>query len=943
MIEALLWYLVSSVSGWLAFPLAHHFLPALPDRGYSISRALGWLLWGYFFWLFASLGLLRNETSGILLAGSMVATASAWTLRKGRWRELLTWLRGRIGLIVSVELVFLVAFFGYAVVRAANPDATGTEKPMELAFINAIIHSPDFPPHDPWLSGYAISYYYFGYVLVALLAKITGTLGSVAFNLGIVLVFALCAISSYGLLYNLLQARRAAGSTFSSPEISIENHGEENQHRLKGFFAGVLPPLLGPIFLLLVSNLEGFLHVLHTRGIFWKVNALGGWSSIFWTWLDIKDLSQPPSLPFKWVPDRFWWWWRASRVIQDYDLMGQPKEIINEFPAFSFLLADLHPHVLVMPFTFVCLALALNLALGGSLGRFAWFKRRFQAATWKWIGALAPLVGSIFTGAGIVRLAEALQALLIWQTSTELLLKMTGGTIFTIAGIALIIFGMMVLFSREQLGASLSRREIGAEFQLGPTQFLLAGVAFGSLAFLNTWDFPFYVALFSAIYALRQAIQEKTSFLSRWRDFLWMGGALGLLGVLLYLPFYLGFSSQAGGIAPNLVYPTRGAHLWVMFAPLVLPLLIFLIYKVVRSKDAIISSNQKGLLFLSSMLLALGLVFLIWLLSFLYGLIILNVPQSASLYLGSVAGSTAKEVLEEAIFRRLTSPGGWITLTLLLGFILAAIRKYQERTMTAEEFPSSTRMAFIYPAILLGGLFVIGPEFFYLLDQFGWRMNTIFKFYFQAWLLWSIVAAYASVLLFSRLRKIWAGLFSAGWITLLSMSLVYPALGVWEKISQSKPLLWTLDSTAYLERQSPDEFAAVRWLAAAPPGVVAEAVPPGGGSYTNFGRVSMISGQPAVLGWVGHESQWRGGGEEMGTRQSDLERLYCSNNWEEARLILEQYSIRYVFIGLLERNNYSPGSLTCKRGIVDVKFRNHMNLVFQQGDVVIFEYIPPMP
>jgi uncharacterized membrane protein len=64
---------------------------------------------------------------------------------------------------------------------------------MELAFINAILRSPTFPPHDPWLSGFSISYYYFGYVLTAMLAKFTGTLGSVAFNLMLALIFALSA------------------------------------------------------------------------------------------------------------------------------------------------------------------------------------------------------------------------------------------------------------------------------------------------------------------------------------------------------------------------------------------------------------------------------------------------------------------------------------------------------------------------------------------------------------------------------------------------------------------------------------------------------------------------------------------------------------------------------------------------------------------------------
>ncbi len=106
-------------------------------------------------------------------------------------------------LILVNEILFLVAFAGMAIIRAANPEILGTEKPMELAFINAILHSPEFPPHDPWLSGYAISYYYFGYVLVAMLAKITLVQGSIAFNLGIALVFGLSASGAFGLVYNL--------------------------------------------------------------------------------------------------------------------------------------------------------------------------------------------------------------------------------------------------------------------------------------------------------------------------------------------------------------------------------------------------------------------------------------------------------------------------------------------------------------------------------------------------------------------------------------------------------------------------------------------------------------------------------------------------------------------------------------------------------------------
>ena len=87
---------------------------------------------------------------------------------------------------------------------------------MELMFINSILRSPTFPPHDSWLSGYAISYYYFGYVMTAMLARLAGLTGSIAHNLMTALVFALAAIGSYGLLYDLLTARRGSEDHQSS-------------------------------------------------------------------------------------------------------------------------------------------------------------------------------------------------------------------------------------------------------------------------------------------------------------------------------------------------------------------------------------------------------------------------------------------------------------------------------------------------------------------------------------------------------------------------------------------------------------------------------------------------------------------------------------------------------------------------------------------------------
>ena len=154
MFQLILWYLTITLLGLLSFPLAYRLFPALADRGYSLSRSLGLLLWGFVFWLSVSFGLARNEMGGLLFALMVLAGLSLWTLRvqddkpaaedvesvssksPNFWGSLfdlkpvLGWLKTNARLVISVEFLFLVAFAALAFVRANNPDTTGTEKPM---------------------------------------------------------------------------------------------------------------------------------------------------------------------------------------------------------------------------------------------------------------------------------------------------------------------------------------------------------------------------------------------------------------------------------------------------------------------------------------------------------------------------------------------------------------------------------------------------------------------------------------------------------------------------------------------------------------------------------------------------------------------------------------------------------------------------------------------
>ncbi len=823
MVSFLLWYLTLSLLGLLTFPLAWRLFPALADRGYSFSRALGLLLWAFIFWLAVSFGLIRNDSGGILLALAALAGLSAWATwtrvneRPNGLSSMLEWLKSNRVLVIMVEILFLAAFAFMAFARANNPENIGTEKPMELAFINAILRSPTFPPHDPWLSGYAISYYYFGYVMAALLAKFTFTSGSVAFNLMLALVFALSAAGAGGLLYNLL--------------TSYWKHSAPPQP------LRALASLLGPFSLLIISNVEGFLEFLHRRGIGWtgQPGDLNLWTTLgrlvrpnleaynFWTWLDIKDLREIPPLTGE---PRFWFWWRASRVVQDYDLMGNFVEVIDEFPFFSYLLGDLHPHVLAMPFGLLAAGMAFNLFLGG------------------------------------------------WQGEFNLR---------------------------------------GFKLPLRAEGFFTLAVVLGGLAFLNTWDFPIYLAIVTGALVLSLA-QERGWGWHLLEDWLKFSIPLGVASLALYLPFYVTFSSQAGGILPNVIFPTRGAHLWVMFGTLFAPLFLFILH----------AAGSRAANWRIGLLLAIGFTALLSLFSLVISVIAAQ-TDAGRVLISSQGVSSLGDVLREAFARRLSFGGGLLTLVLLIGAALAFLTARQE---SAESEAERDPLPFVWMCILFGGLLVLAPEFVYLRDQFGTRMNTIFKFYYQAWALWSIAASFGVLVLLREARGLRLIISSLILTVTLGVGLTYPVLSLPNKTNQfqvANPSKRTLDSAAYLMDYYPDDYMAIQYMQTLPLGVVAEAV---GGSYSEFARVATHTGHPNVLNWPGHEGQWRGGYKEQGTRSDDIAALYQTTDWETARTIITQYNIRYIYIGPLERSTYA---------VAEDKFATFLREIYRQGQVVIYE------
>ncbi len=742
------WYVAMELFALAGWPWAFLWLRRLPSRGYALARPLGLLLTGFLLWWGGIFHLWGTSLAAVLTALLLVFGGGlrlAWRER-GAW---MAWWRSQRRLVIATEVLFAAAFLGWAMVRAAQPqiETAGGEKWMEIAFLNAHLRSPSMPPHDPWLAGYAISYYYFGYLLMAMLTRLSGLPATVAFNLANAGWFAMAAAGAFGLLYDLLEGEK------------------------------LLAALWSPFLLLLTGNGEGWLEVLHARGLL---------PPRFWVWLDIRSLNVPPTPPFSWIPQRYFWWWQASRVIHDYDPWGRTQEVIDEFPAFSFILGDMHPHLLALPFVVLVVGVALDL--------------------WR---------RPAFTFPSLRRLA---------------------------------------------------------------LDFMLMAAVVGALGFLNTWDFPIYWGLLALLFYLRAhgpwslRLVKSAAFAS----------SVGVASVVLYLPFWVGLRSQAGGLLPNLFNATRPVQLAVVFWPFLVPMAALVVEAARRAR---IGWRQ----FLSDLVPLLAVAVVMALLLGLTG----GGPFLRAFLRGEgVAAGLDGETVRTLLLARLRQSGGLVLLAavvLIVGRALFVVGHRRER------------LTFVWVLTLLGAGLVLTPELLYLRDLFGTRMNTVFKFYFEAWLLWSIAAAWW---LAEGGRR---GVYAVALFFIATVFLYTPLAARARALEHGTP--WSLDGALWIARQHPTDWTLIERLQAQVEGrpVIVEAPFGDGGSYTYGGRMAAFTGLPDVVGWVGHEQQWRGTADEAVRRVADVDRLYTTDDAVERERLLRRYHVRYVIVGEVELQRYGPG------------------------------------
>ena len=226
---------------------------------------------------------------------------------------------------------------------------------------------------------------------------------------------------------------------------------------------------------------------------------------------------------------------------------------------------------------------------------------------------------------------------------------------------------------------------------------------------------------------------------------------------------------------------------------------------------------------------------------------------------------------------------------------------------------------------------LLACELVYLRDSYGerlYRMNTVFKLYFQSWTILAVAAPWCVDRLLARQWQ-WAPTrqaITAALVVLVAASACYP-LGI--TIDRMGRPQWTLDGNAYLQRDHPDDFAALSWLRSNvnEPVVILEAT---GDPYSYFARFSSNTGLPTVLGWANHEGLWRAHDRAVGSRRQDVTRIYDAPTLAAVEPMLDRYGVRYIIVGDLERQHHQQSGLE-KFAALPVSFRSGETVIYRRN------------
>jgi len=304
------WFILISfnLAGWFSFK---YLFSNLSDQGYALIKIVGLGLTSYIVWLLASLHILPfSQLNSYVVFGFVIilnVISIFWN------RNSLVIPKKIVRIILFEEFLFLVGMIFWTTIRGFNPSIHGLEKFMDFSIINSILRSNYFPPLDPWLSGNTVNYYYFGHFITALLIKISAIKPEIAFNLMLGTIFGLTISGSFSIGYNLFSL------------------ASKNENIKKSLIVGLLAAFL--------VTLSGNLHTVY---VFTKGYEIG------------DATARPP------------WELLGKFNLQDYWYPSAVRFIpyaIHEIPSYSFIVSDLHAHLLDIPFVLTIISVILSIGL----------------------------------------------------------------------------------------------------------------------------------------------------------------------------------------------------------------------------------------------------------------------------------------------------------------------------------------------------------------------------------------------------------------------------------------------------------------------------------------------------------------------------------------------------------------------------------------------------
>ena len=800
----LAWLLVIEFIYLISLPLCLFLFRPLADRGLVLARIVGLLIVAYLAWIVVSLGWMDFSLPVILLSLTALSALSGIVLAL-QWRKMWEFVKARWQLLATVEAIFLVAFLVFVVIRALNPDLwhpfRGGEKPMELAYFNAVIRSTVLPPYDPWFAGGYLNYYYWGYFILAIPARLAGVVPTTAFSLAIPLLFALTVSGAFSVVYNLAEGFRRAVRPSRSPfsdvadvEADSEYAGDyvvdpANQFSRaeRAIRSPITAGLTGALFVAVIGNLDGTIQLV--QGVWGRMAGAGAAVLPFDFWRSSRML--PNSESVEGNPFAFWLWGTAG---------SQPEVSwhITEFPFFSFLFADLHAHVMGIPFLILVAGLSLNFVVG---------YRRL-------------------------------------------------GPVWDVAALAVL------------------------------------GLAVGSLWLINSWDYPSFLLLAVVLVAVAAyRVWQQPKVQATWAAALSV--ILVAVSLLAFLPFHQSVETFGTGLEITR-WKTPLVNFLGIHGLFLVVVGAFLAWQARRPLYVIVGDSLRlRYLDVAVETDAYRQSFRKWLRVFFWIAVAV-----AALFV--VAGYFTAALM--TVFLMLTCLVAWDAMT------------SRERGQLYGVFPLALT------ALALG--LIIGVDLVRVEDDIG-RMNTLFKYYLEAWVLLALASAFFLWRMwydsrfrpvpFDAVRLVWFGLV----VSLILFSLVYTLLGTQARLADRfNPLPPTLDGTAYMEqavhweREQPIELKwdreAINWLQDNVEGspVILEAHTE---QYRWGGRMANYTGLPTVLGWPWHQIQQRGPySSEVQSRAADIHTIYTTDDLAEAKALLDDYRVRYVILGDLERIFY-PG------------------------------------